>query len=905
MSDSDFPSAIENISSHVFAELLQDGNGEEISARDFGDRYNYRAVLGEGGQGIVIEAHDDLLDREVAIKALKKRHNPSHINMLTREAKIGARLEHPNILPTYDLGLDEIESPLLVMRKIEGESIEALLKKLSANNQLSRSRWRLLNIFMAVLNAVEFAHSRDVLHLDLKPANISLGAHGEIYVIDWGFARRKNEKLSTRPGGTMHYIAPERLYSDNFDERADIFSLGVILYRLLTGRHPRDTGKITFQIYRDTYQNFPLIPAINRDHSIAPELSAIALKAMAEDPDERYQTVGAMINDLERFMEMLPVSAYREGTFERWRRQIKKHKKIVSAIVAGFFLCAISAYALYSRYETRQEKFRAENEKREWEIAEQHAQEQRNRELRLRYTARGILKRADDLLEKSRLTVENTPTPEAKNALLSPVFALVEKALQVDATYADVYELRARANKLAFNWASALSDYEQAYQLDSSYLMALYSAGMLLSDVFQQPESAREKFRLMKTVSPDDEYAELGQAQVDISSADKYLKLSPENPAYHQRKDLAADLYDNVLTRLEAIEKINPALSDIWYLRGLVYQKSPRLFSQEKARTAYDQFLSTRRDSPSAFHNRGDARQKLHDIDGAIDDYTSALKVDPNFLWSLRNRGYLLYREKKNTAAALADINRAITLAPEKAWSYIDRGTVYEGNHEHEKALADYQRALQIEPHNALILYRLGVSSFYQRQLPDAEKYFSDAIKDNTDEDNSTMYHRRGVVFFAQEKYADATTDFENALLVRQRVEPQKMIYPALMRFLALKLSGQPVDVNDFGKQLNAPTDKAWLTALGSFYLGEANENDVLRLAGDVSVGTEKLSPEQNHQRAQKNAEAICEARFYLGAFFMAHHEPEKARAHFTAAVATNVHLYMEYTLAKIWLEKK
>ncbi len=246
----------------VFADLLSDAHADTVADRDYGDRYTFCDILGEGGQGIVVRARDRLLDRDVAIKALKNRQDQALEKLLVREAKLCGRLEHPNILPTYDLAQDDLDSPLFVMKKIEGRSLEELLHELYAAGpgELRHARLRLLSLFLQVLNAISFAHARGVLHLDLKPGNVSLGSFGEVYVIDWGFAREKESRADAVAGGTIHYMAPERLDRKEFDERADIFSLGVLLYRLLTGRHPREVGEIGYREYRKTWRNYPLLP---------------------------------------------------------------------------------------------------------------------------------------------------------------------------------------------------------------------------------------------------------------------------------------------------------------------------------------------------------------------------------------------------------------------------------------------------------------------------------------------------------------------------------------------------------------------------------------------------------------------------------------------------------------------
>lgn len=893
----------------VFADLLSGTPADTVGDRDYGDRYSFCDILGEGGQGVVVRARDRLLERDVAIKALKNRQDHALEKMLVREAKLCGRLEHPNILPTYDLAQDDLDSPLFVMKKIEGRSLEELLYELRENGPdgLRRARLRLLNIFLQILNAITFAHARGVLHLDLKPGNISLGSFGEVYVIDWGFAREKECRTDTVAGGTIHYMAPERLDRKEFDERADIFSLGVLLYRLLTGRHPREVGEIGYREYRKTWRQYPLIPPRERDRSIPPELEAITLKAMADDPQARYASAHAFADDLDRFLDMLPVAAYRESIFGQARRYLRKHRRLVIAGSALLLMLMVTALAVWQQQAAELRKDRAEQDKLLMEKARTEAETERRLNMKRRDAARRILDRALDLFDKQRGAVEAAGATAVKRQLLAPALALFDEAVKKDPAYAEAYERRARANQLAFDFDGALADYKKAFELDSSYLMSLYERGMLYSDVFKQPDNARDVFHEMEKYAPDDEYAELGQARLDLAEADRYLKLLPGQADYHQREQKAEKLFDETLQRCDRIEKTNPALSDVWYLRGLVFQKSPQRRDPKKALEAYSKYLAARRDSPSAFHNRGDARKDLEDYTGAVSDYSEALKINPQFIWSLRNRGYLLYRYLNQPQQALEDINRAIEIKSDDAWSYVDRGGVREGMGEERLALEDYRKALSLSPGNRVILYRIGVALMYLGDAAQAEDSFNRAIEGEPEEDNPLQLNRRGLARLALEKYADAVSDFESAM----RLDPENRAALKLLRFVALQMSGMPVGEAELGKDFVPPGQKPWLAALGSYYLGESRLPDVLRVAGDPFAEGEskgKLYIGLAEQKAQllkaPDLKAICEARFYLGLKTLAQHETEEAARNFQAAVDTGQRLLMEHALSIILLKK-
>jgi tetratricopeptide (TPR) repeat protein/tRNA A-37 threonylcarbamoyl transferase component Bud32 len=843
-------SSLETIPGDFLADLM--GGAKDIgnpSQRDYGSRYAFQKIIGEGGQGIVLSVRDNLLERDVAIKALKAPFEPAREACLEREAKVCGMLEHPNILPTYDLCSDETGSPFFVMKKIEGTDLDEMLKEIHAPDKSASerdfSRRKLLNIFLQVCYAIEYAHSRGVFHLDIKPQNVKLGPFGEVYVLDWGFAVKEDEELR-HIAGTPIYIAPERLRGMRPEARSDVYSLGVMLYRMLTGKFPRNVSKITFREYRETLGNLPLIPPRERDRSIPSDLEAIVMKAMADDPEERYESVKQLAADLDRFLDLLPVSAYREGILGRGWKFMRRHRK--SAVAAGLISLALLAAGIFSiqNYRTSQRN----RQLREAADLALHRQ-------RVRAKARIPLEKASDLVEQRANLIEETETAEKRLALLEPAIMLLGQAIDRDPEYADAYYERGRAYYLGHDMDNALADMRRAYRIDGSYIMAHYWAGKILADVYKRHSEAREEFQAMKAVDPDNEYSELGQARMDLDEG----------------------RYETALERCDRIEAVNPAITDFWYIRGLVYQKSEKLYDQEKALRAYDEFISRRRDNPSAFLNRGDIRLHLEDVDGAISDYTDALKINPSYKWALKNRGYALYQFKKKPQEGLADVETALRIDPEYLWAYMDRAAIYEHLKRYGEAEKDYNWAHDLAPQDPSIWYRKGLFYFTQGLLDEADQALSQSIRLSAAKDLPVRIHRRGIVRLAARKYGLATADFDQSI----RLRDSGWIYPALMRWLSLKLAGKPIDREDFESHLDAPGEKPWLAALGSHFLGEAKPEEALELA---------VTPE-----------AKCETRFYLGAKALGEGDREGAALQFRECLKTDVHLYMEYNLAQIMLK--
>ncbi|HRH00664.1 MAG TPA: serine/threonine-protein kinase [Polyangiaceae bacterium] len=266
-------------------------------------------VLGEGGMGIVRSATQRSLGRDVAVKTLREEHARGlGIGRLLREALITGSLEHPNIVPVYDLGLDAHGSPMLVLKRISGVSLRALL----AEPELVKSRfaasdvleWHLRTL-MQVCSAVHFAHRRGIVHRDIKPDNVMVGEFGEVYVLDWGIAvaltndgtnRFPLAEDATDIAGTPLYMAPEMFGGDPPDERTDVYLLGATLYEIVTGRPPHE-GDTLVEIMASMAAP-PPVP-----ESAPPELVAAWQTAMAHEREARQPSADALRLAIQRYLD--------------------------------------------------------------------------------------------------------------------------------------------------------------------------------------------------------------------------------------------------------------------------------------------------------------------------------------------------------------------------------------------------------------------------------------------------------------------------------------------------------------------------------------------------------------------------------------------------------------------------
>ncbi|MGH8886114.1 MAG: Stk1 family PASTA domain-containing Ser/Thr kinase [Egibacteraceae bacterium] len=273
--------------------------------RVLAERYVLQGLLGQGGMADVELAHDQKLGRQVAVKMLHTRYvsDPSFLQRFRREALAAASLNHPNVVGVYDTG-DSDGRPFIVMEYVAGRSLRDVL---STEELLPQ---RAAEIAGEAALALHYAHGRGLVHRDVKPANIMISDERRVKVTDFGIARAMNAQTMTQTAmtfGTAAYVSPEQAQGEQVDPRSDIYSLGVVLYEMLTGRPPF-TGDSAVALAYKHVSSEPIPPA-RLNPEVSPQLDAVVRKAMAKHPADRYQTARAFHDDLRRAVAGMRVSA--------------------------------------------------------------------------------------------------------------------------------------------------------------------------------------------------------------------------------------------------------------------------------------------------------------------------------------------------------------------------------------------------------------------------------------------------------------------------------------------------------------------------------------------------------------------------------------------------------------------
>lgn len=317
------------------------------------DRYKFIRSIGFGGMKGVLLVHDRDTGRDVAMAIMPDfRDRPRYdLNRFVREAKITAKLEHPNIVPVYDIGIDASGSPFFTMKYLRGSTLAVVLKRLRSGDEETMEKFpqsRLLQLFIRVCNAVAFAHSMDICHYDLKPGNIHCGDFGEVQVIDWGLAGDISTGTAGQVKGTPGYMAPELISGTASPGKAvDIYALGGILYAILTLDSPL-AGLPQPEILRRTVSGRIPLPTISGSQ-LPTGLEAICMKAMALDPADRYQNPMELRKDVNAVLSGYAATAEKASAgrniFLFLRRNIYLVIIVILLVISG-----VSAYVAWYLY---------------------------------------------------------------------------------------------------------------------------------------------------------------------------------------------------------------------------------------------------------------------------------------------------------------------------------------------------------------------------------------------------------------------------------------------------------------------------------------------------------------------------------------------------------------------------
>ena len=431
------------------------------------ERYEEVRELGQGAFKTVTLCLDKETQREVAF-ARPSVHEDKLNESFLREARINALLDHPNIVPVYDVGVDDSNVPYFVMKVLDGETFSEVLRKAEKNDTLYSLRQK-LEVFLKVCDAMSHAHKKGIKHLDLKPENFQVNDYGAVHICDWGLAGIQDSEgyrefdyyddnfrtLSGEVKGTPGYMAPEQARGEagTKDNRTDIFALGAILYEILCFKVPF-SGKDIREVIVSTCLEEAMPPSkVRPDLKIPNGLEAVAMKAISKEPEDRYQTVDELLHEVESFLHGYATEAEEAGLSKQLNLLYQRNKAFFNT--SSFMVCLIILLSVifYRNLEAKQSETLStldEVKKQESELKDNLKKLRDERQLNIKISP---LTARNYEMEANRTLVQR------HDLALTEKHCLTALLLNPDAELAKV--IRARIEFIRQNYEKSLAFYKE------------------------------------------------------------------------------------------------------------------------------------------------------------------------------------------------------------------------------------------------------------------------------------------------------------------------------------------------------------------------------------------------------------------------------------------------------------
>jgi serine/threonine protein kinase/predicted Zn-dependent protease len=784
--------------------------------------YEILEELGRGGMGVVYKARHIKLDRLVALKmVIGGGHASAHqLARFHTEAEAVAQLHHSNIVQIYEVG-DHEGLPYFSLELLEGGRLSDKIdnKPLPPRDAAST--------VLVLANAMAAAHARGVIHRDLKPTNILLSADGTPKITDFGLAKRlEGDSNLTRSGtvmGTPSYMSPEQARGEGQDlsPSCDLYSLGAILYELLTGRPPFVGPTMMETLYQVRYQE--PVPPSRLQPKCPRDLETICLKCLHKEANRRYPDCVHLAQDLSRFLAGEPIHARPAGRVERAWRWCKRNPRVAAlsgAVTALLLVLAVGAVVMTLKI-SRERTAVAES---------RHATEQRLQEAET-LSARGNYLGAQDLLRWSDPLLNSHPDLEDQRVRT----AALRRQL-------DVYgEFKSLLDQARFSCRSGVRDQKEQGRRYCKQLLELMDeiqerrgradAGLPpLDDERRQhyKEDAYEALliaaiverELAQNTGLEAEQQGARQALAWLNRADQIQPGTRTIPVYRapcwsKLGDKEADEKD-----MERAKKIEPTLASDFFWRGFAdhmrgdqaKRKGEVKAAQESYRkeiAAYSDFLQLRPDHywgyfnwaachfelgdlhdsivgfttcirlrpdhPWPYYNRGTAHLRLRRYDLALADFDAALQRNQDYFEAYANRG-VAWREKGTTDLALADFDKAIAINSAYDFPYGERADLYRKAKRWEEAIKDYNKFLELRPKDAKAIFFRGETHYNLGNFGKAHADFS-SVLDIVPNAVDAIRNRAIVSWMHLKDFDAALTDFQRLTELQPKdAEPYRLL---------------------------------------------------------------------------------------------------------------------------------
>lgn len=663
----------------------EDGVGSDLGPQrksamaDFGD-YELLEEIGRGGQGVVYRARQKSLGRTVALKVIGLGHWSStpHLKRFRQEAEAAARLEHPRIVPIYEIGEGD-GCCYFTMKFVEGGPLD----QAATDGPLPIRR--AAELILKIAQTVDFAHENGILHRDIKPGNILLDRQGEPHLTDFGLARLIEQESTVTNTldvlGTPSYMAPEQASGSarSLTPAADVYSLGAVFYQMLTGQPPF-AGGTTYETIRMVLEKEPRDPRL-WNGKVDVDLATICLKCLEKEPVRRYQTAHDLASDVERWLRHEPIAARRTGIVDRGRKWLRRNP--TKALAAAAVLGLIAAVGLLIG---NSDRFRGAPANSIAVLPFESLSEEKENA----YFADGV---QEDILTKlakvaALKVISRTSVMQYREGRNLPQ---IGNALRV--SYVLSGSVRRSATRIHLN--AQLID----TRTDTHVWAEEYDRDVIDTFAVQSEVAQKVVEKLHAKLSPAEKASIERAPTADLTAFELYTRARNLFLTVSYRNSSKEDL-------LESANLLNQAVA-----------RDPSFFQ------AYCQLVWVHDFLYLVGHDHSNARLAL--AEAALQ---SSLRLQPDGGEAHLARGENLYRAHLDYSGALEELEKARQRLPNESRVFELRGYIERRQGKHEEALASLQRANDLDPRNLFVLQQIANSHILLQRFAEAKATLDRAL---------------------------------------------------------------------------------------------------------------------------------------------------------------------------------